>query len=132
MKEHAGMNSRFVTVAILFLAAAAYIYLHSDINVPTNRALTNFPAQLGSWKMSGESFMSDAVLATLKPTDYLSRTYVNNSGDHVTLYVGYHGGGEDVGEIHSPKHCLPGSGWFEVNSDKRQIETAGTSWHLVT
>jgi EpsI family protein len=81
--------------------------------------------------MSGESFMSDAVLANLKPTDYLSRSYINSVGDRVTLYVGYHGGGKDGGEIHSPKHCLPGSGWFEVKSEKRVIAAAGDNLNSV-
>ncbi|GAM11588.1 hypothetical protein OR1_03904 [Geobacter sp. OR-1] len=125
MKEFAGFRIRFAIVVTLLLVAAAYIYFHNDITVPTSRPLTNFPVQLGSWAMSGESFMSDAVLGKLKPTDYLSRSYDNGKEGRVTLYIGYHGGGKDGGEIHSPKNCLPGSGWNEVKSSKRAIDVAG-------
>lgn len=115
------MNGRFAIVAVLILLATAYIYFHSDIIVPTNRPLTTFPVQIGNWRMSGESFMTDQVINVLKPTDYLMRNYANDAGEKITLYVGYHGGGKESGEIHSPKQCLPGSGWNESYTQKTVI-----------
>ena len=35
------------------------------------------------------------------------------------------------GEIHSPKHCLPGSGWFEVSSRRGELSTPGGTINLV-
>jgi EpsI family protein len=67
----------------------------------------------------------------LKPTDYISRTYAGNDGRLVELYIGYHGGGKNGGEIHSPKHCLPGSGWYESSSRKIRIDMAKGEINLV-
>ena len=40
-------------------------------------------------------------------------------------------GGQGAGEIHSPKHCLPGSGWFEVSSARTRMPGAGGGLNLV-
>ena len=99
--------------------------------MPVNKPFSTFPALNGDWKMTSESFMPENVLDNLKPTDYLSRVYQNSSGERVTLYIGFHGGGKDAGEIHSPKHCLPGSGWHELYSRKLKVNTSSGSVNLV-
>ncbi len=126
-----GMNKRYVIVYLLLMLTALYIYLHKDVTVPANKPFSTFPVQIGEWKMSGESFMTDSILAVLKPTDYLSRSYESSKGERVTLYIGYHGGGKGEGGIHSPKHCLPGSGWNETYSQKLRIETPSGPLHIV-
>ena len=75
--------------------------------------------------------MSDNVLKVLKASDTLTRRYVTAEGKNVDLYIGYHGGGKDSGEIHSPKHCLPGSGWYEISTRKTEMDLAGEKINLV-
>jgi EpsI family protein len=70
-------------------------------------------------------------LEVLKPTDYLARSYVDEDGNRIGLYLGYHGGGPDSGPIHSPKHCLPGSGWQEVSTVAGALAVAGQNIQLV-
>lgn len=115
-------NRRFVTLIILMVVTGVYINVHSDFKVPLNRPFSAFPAAHAGWRMTGESFFSAGVLDVLKPTDYLYRQYVDEAGRRVVLYVGYHSGGKGSGAIHSPKHCLPGSGWFEASSEKGSVE----------
>lgn len=107
---------RFITVYILFSLAALYLYLHADISVPVNRPLEEFPRSTAGWEMTSQFEFSAGVLDVLKAADYLSRQYTNVAGTKVSLYLGYHSGGKNSGGIHSPKHCLPGSGWFEVST----------------
>ena len=121
----------FAAVYALLLAAAVYLHVHSDISVPMNRPLDQFPADVGSWRMSGESTLSEEVLQLLRPTDYLMREYVGPAGKRVELYIGYHNGGKKSGQIHSPKQCLPGSGWFKVSSIPTEMDVAGERVHLV-
>ena len=123
--------SRFVIVYILFAAAALVISFHRDSVVPTNRSFSEFPQQVTSWQVSSKTEFSADVLGVLKPTDYLYNQYKDSSGKVVSLYVGYHGGGKGSGEIHSPKHCLPGSGWYEVSTRSGELSTPGGSINLV-
>lgn len=122
---------RFIIVYLLLAAAALFLCLHRDLPVPVKRPFSQFPVQVASWHMSSEATFSDSVLEALKPTDYLYRQYVADGGGNVTLYIGFHGGGKGSGGIHSPKHCLPGSGWYEESSRRRQLEGGNERINLV-
>lgn len=122
---------RFMIVYALFMAAALVITFHRDTAVPTNRPFSQFPEQVQSWQMWKRSEFSDNVLNVLKPTDYLYREYKGVDGKTVSLYIGYHGGGKEGGEIHSPKHCLPGSGWHEVSTRRGVLAVPGGAINLV-
>jgi len=124
-------NSRFIAVYALLIVVGLYINLHADITVPMNRPFEEFPVNCQEWRMTSQHSFSDGVLEALKPTDYLSRQYAGAQGNRINLYIGYHGGGKEGGEIHSPKHCLPGSGWYEASSARMEFDTAGRKVNLV-
>jgi EpsI family protein len=81
--------------------------------------------------MIGQSRFDERVLKILRPTDYLSRSYSDGSGNRVGFYLGYHAGGPGSGPIHSPKHCLPGSGWHEVSERTVSLPVGETVMKLV-
>jgi len=120
-----------VAVLIMFGAVGLYINLHQDLQVPIKKSFDQFPVAISSWRMVGESYLSANVQKVLKATDTISRQYANSDGKKVSLYIGYHGGGKDSGGIHSPKHCLPGSGWYEVSTKKTGLDLAGEKINLV-
>ena len=124
-------RSRFIVVYVLLLVVGIYLNLHADVTVPTNRPFSEFPSVNKSWQMISQAEFSDNVLNVLRPTDYISRQYRDTTGSNVGLYIGYHGGGKESGGIHSPKHCLPGSGWYEVSSKRDQLEVNGERLNLV-
>lgn len=125
------ITSKFITVFILLIAAGLYLNLHSDVTVPMNKPLVQFPETVAGWHMTAESSLSDSVQKVLQATDTLSRQYASREGKQAELYIGYHGGGKGSGEIHSPKQCLPGSGWFEVSTKRTQLDVAGKKVNLV-
>lgn len=102
---------RFYVVFLLLAAAAGFIHFHQEATIPTNRPLLEIPSHHLEWRMTSEIRFDPKTLEVLKPTDYVSRVYQGENGERVTFYVGYHSGGKESGPIHSPKHCLPGSGW---------------------
>ena len=115
---------RFIIVYTLLISAWAYFHLHNNIPVSINRPLAEFPATCEGWRMNSQSIFSGEVLQVLRPSDYLYRQYAGPSGEKIALYVGYHDGGKESGEIHSPKNCLPGNGWQQVSSEKVFVDTA--------
>ncbi len=124
-------RTKFLTVYALLAITALYLNLHSDIAVPINRPLMEFPVDNRGWRMVSQSEFSDGTLNVLKPTDYLYRQYAGPDGARVSLYIGYHGGGKGSGAIHSPKHCLPGSGWYEHSSVRSSVEADSRKVDLV-
>lgn len=124
--------SRFIIVYVLIIIVGLYVNLHADDPIPINRSLSEFPSTLGHWQMLNDATFSENILKVLKPTDYLARDYINTAdGSQVHLYVGYYNGSKDAGGIHSPKHCLPGSGWYEVVSGKLPVELNERTEHVV-
>ncbi len=112
---------RFYVVFALLIATAVYIHFHQEITVPVNRPLVEIPVNYQGWRMTNETRFDQRILDVLKPTDYVSRAYRSPDGKNVTLYVGYHSGGKESGPIHSPKHCLPGSGWGQLTIEKTEV-----------
>jgi EpsI family protein len=116
---------RFIVLYLLLGLTALYVFTRSEATVPVNKPLVQFPQKSGEWFMTGQARFDERVLAVLLPTDYLSRTYENSRGERLSLYIGYHNGGPGSGPIHSPKQCLPGSGWNRLDAEVRQLEVNG-------
>ena len=124
-------QTRYIITYLLLGLTVLFIYTHENVAVPVGQPLTDIPVQFDDWYMAGQSRFSPEVLQNLQPTDYLYRVYKDKPGNKVTLYLGYHDGGPESGPIHSPKHCLPGSGWFELSQVERTIQASGKSLPIV-
>ena len=122
---------RFYVVYALLLGAALFVFLHEDVEVPTARPLDEIPLRLDGWTKVEETRFSEAVLKQLRPTDYLYRVYADDDRRSVSLYLGYHGGGPESGPIHSPKHCLPGSGWMNISEQSKTLSIGDDEVRLV-
>lgn len=125
-------KTKFIIVYLVLIAAGVFVNFHSDIDVPMSKGLKDFPFASGGWSMTSQSLFSESILGVLKPTDYLARSYRGPAGENVQLYIGYHGGGKGSGQIHSPKQCLPGGGWYRASERKTNIEAAGRRVNLVS
>src|ERR1035438_4001616 len=73
------------------------------------------PLESIDWRVAGftgvdNPALTDNVLEKLKPTAYLSRTY-RKSALQADLFIAYYAQQRAGESMHSPKHCLPGSGW---------------------
>lgn len=105
----------FLFLAVLCLAAVAS-HTGGTGTVPRALPLVNFPERIGEWQVLNKTLFDAPVLKVLRASDYLMRAYINPQGKQIGLYVGYHDGGPDAGPIHSPRNCLPGSGWEMAGS----------------
>ncbi len=124
-------SSWFLVTGLMLIAATLYVTFHQNVAVPTNKPFSQFPAEVISWKMVSDTTFSDPVLSVLKPTDYVMRQYRGADGKDIGLYVGFHNGGKGTGGIHSPKHCLPGSGWYEVSTAIIPVILGGKQENIV-
>lgn len=57
-------------------------------------------------------------------TSYVMRTYKPVAGPEFDIYVGYYDEQRQGKSIHSPKNCLPGSGWEPVDQGIATVPTA--------
>ncbi len=125
-------NKILFLLIILLLGSGAYL-VHSPkaLTVPTIQPLHTLPQQIGSWHTVRDSVFDQATLNSLRPSDYLMRTYLNAQNIPITLYIGYHDGSASAGPIHSPKNCLPGGGWEFKSLEDINMQADDNGIHLV-
>lgn len=117
----------YILLIALLLSALAFIDGREVKAMKTSEPLSMLPRNLAGWYSLGDEIFDAEIIDVLKPTDYVARTYAKSAGERVNLYLGYHGGGKGSGEVHSPRHCLPGAGWQHVETKPVVIETAAGS-----
>ena len=88
--------------------------------------LHNIPLQLDEWKSSEEEFMDAGTAAYLRPDEYIMRDYVDDqNGAIVNLFVAYFKSLQNTYGPHSPRICLPGSGWLVSSSKVANLSVPG-------
>lgn len=119
------MRLRVWTLVALFLAAAGYTRFLADVHpVALRKPLSSVPLALGAWSGRSEQ-MGDDIVRVVGVEDYLLREYRDEAGLPLSLYVGFYEQQREGDQIHSPKHCLPGSGWRPTRSDVVAFDTPG-------
>jgi len=88
--------------------------------IPPKQPIADFAAQIGSWQGEQNQPFEQKVLAILRVDEYLNRVYRNEKGDWISLYIGYFRDQKNGETVHSPKNCMPGSGW---NFTQTQVVT---------
>lgn len=114
-------------LTLVFLAQASLFYGFSRReNVPAHKQLENFSFPSNSWNMLQDSKLDAETLEVLKADDTLSRLYANRqTGKYATLFVAFFET-QRTGKVpHSPKNCLPGSGWSSSQSGTTEIQVPG-------
>lgn len=106
------------------LIVSTFIFLHSRSHGkmrPPHQSLDQFPTTIGDWKAGEGEIFGNEVLGVLQMTDYLMRRYTDANGRNLWLYIGYWASQGGGAVPHSPKNCLPGSGWEPIDSQRVQI-----------
>jgi EpsI family protein len=113
-----------ITAAVLL---GAFVLLHSVSHgepVIPHQSLRELPYSIGTW--SGEERpLAERIVQAVSVSDYTNRVYSDRSSPPVQLYVGYYASQRTGDTIHSPKNCLPGSGWDPIRSGYTTIAVSG-------
>jgi len=92
---------------------------------PAPPALSRFPATLSGWTELREDPIDVDVANTLRADRLLSRTYTNRAAKRAGLLVAwFQSQRAGASQPHSPKVCLPASGWTPESTGELSIATA--------
>ena len=102
---------------------------------PSMPDLSKFPKAVGNWNLIAEEQIDPAVEGQLGADQFFSRSYQNaaiasgaqNAGLANLLVVWFQSQRGGRTQPHSPKVCLPGSGWTTEESGIIQIQTPSES-----
>jgi EpsI family protein len=125
MRSSSGL--RFVVAVILIALTAILLQARGRTEVISNRVpLSSFPAQLGNWNSTQIELDKD-TLAVLGSGDFMERVYQSPAGQLpvVDLFLAYFPSQRTGDTIHSPQHCLPGSGWNPEENSRITLSLPG-------
>lgn len=100
------------------------------VQVPLREPLTALPAVLFEYQGSDVQIDS-AEVRTSGVDTYLMRMFGNADGPVFSVYVGYYTAQNQDNRLHSPRNCLPGSGWQILTSESRPVDSGRISRYLI-
>ncbi len=112
--------------AMAFLLAFAFMLRLFARTTPvlTQEHLSQLPLRLGPWR--GQDTPIEArIVAAIGVDSYLNRVYVDPAGQPVELYIAFYANQRTDKWVHSPKDCIPGTGWEPVRAGTAGVDVPG-------
>jgi EpsI family protein len=130
------LQSKFIYALTLVLVVQAVLFYnasHGEVT-PLAAPLSAFPPQVGDWHLQQEGVVDKDTEEILRADDLLTRTYTGPEGG-ANLFIAYFRTQRQGQSPHSPKNCLPGSGWQQKESGRIDVPiavagAAGGSIHI--
>jgi EpsI family protein len=113
-------------LSVLLIAQGSLFYGFSrGETAPAYRPLEGFPKEIGGWRMVQQGVMEQEVKDVLRADDYITRGYAASPEKLANLFVAFFKSQRAGQTPHSPKNCLPGSGWVWTVADTIPLTIAG-------
>lgn len=122
------IHNRYLQALTLVLLIQAALFYSASLaeKIPSIPPLQYFPREMEGWKTVREAPLEPEVQEVLKADDALNRTYWNAATSaEAYLFVAYFKTQRAGQAPHSPKNCLPGSGWEPLMSGYVSVPAAG-------
>ncbi len=121
--------ARVVTALLVVQTAVLYSAIRPEF-VPPSRPLADMPTTLGDWHLVQTGVIEQEILDVLKADDVLNRVYCTSAHPdcqqtgrgYAELFVAAFRTQRNGKAPHSPKNCLPGSGWVPLSSGELSID----------
>jgi EpsI family protein len=113
-----------VTIMALAFTLAASYAIDKRPDDALAQPLNTIPAEFQGWIGTDDPPIRGDILSALDATSYVSRTY-RRGVDSVSLFIAYYANQRAGESMHSPRHCLPGSGWEFLSYAKTSLPVEG-------
>jgi EpsI family protein len=121
------MNGRRALILFAMMAATAIVtHAARSADVPSIDT-SRLPLAIGTWRGSADVPLDEDTARLLGADAYVNRTYRAPGNASDGLYIAYYGSQHPVVSIHSPLHCLPGTGWEPLDIATRSVARADGS-----
>src|SRR5580704_757959 len=122
------IRNKYTGILTLVLVAQATLFYAASRGerAPAGAPLDLFPAQMSSWHEVRNYPVEQEIQDQLKADDILNRLYTDPaSRAGVNLFVAYFKTQRTGQSPHSPKNCLPGSGWQQEATGYLEVPVTG-------
>jgi EpsI family protein len=112
------LNGKYALWLTVLLAVQGGVYYAAASRpelTPPVAPLASFPTEVSGWRSLGDIPIDAETLELLKADDTLNRKYLSPAANAVVFfYIAYFKTQRTGATPHSPKNCLPGSGYEPV------------------
>ena len=108
------------SVSVIGFTALSFTLPERQEEIPMRQSLANFPLKIENWYGETRS-MELQYINALKFEDYLLANFIRND-QGLEFYVAYYDSQRKGESAHSPRSCLPGSGWKIEDRTQELIE----------
>lgn len=112
---------------VLWLGVLGAAWIQPAQRLELVEPLGSFPTSVQEYGLERRLEIPEGSLAVLRPDDYIVRRYKADGRPDFELFVAYYGKQLEGATIHSPRNCLPGSGWEPVEHRRIPLQTGGGS-----
>ena len=106
----------FGTAAVAALERRPVVHVANDVNIPYT---------IESWQGEDAGPLDAETEESIAADQVINRTYVASGGGVTGLYIAYYAQQRPGVSIHSPLHCLPGTGWNVLSTDTITVDVNG-------
>jgi EpsI family protein len=124
------LGSKYARILTLVLIAQGIglFAISRREHVPLTRPLEEFPGDFDKWRSVQDGVIEKEVMDVLRADDVLTRVYADaETGRIASLFIAYFKSQRTGQAPHSPKNCLPGSGWVPSESEVIAIPVSGAA-----
>jgi EpsI family protein len=121
------MSEARAVVLMLLLAVTAVMAQPAEPRTARPTGIAALPYAVGGWQGVDDGSLDRATAAQLGADEYVTRTYSNGDQAPVGLYVAYYASQRPGVSIHSPLHCLPGTGWEALDVATMTVPAGGAA-----
>jgi EpsI family protein len=115
--------TRFMPAALLGIGCALIFGVREQLKVPSRAPMRSVALDVAGYSTS-EIPVAEEEQRIAGMTDYTLREFRRDSLDPgFSVYVGYYDYQQQGKTIHSPKNCLPGAGWEQVEAGVRTLRS---------
>jgi EpsI family protein len=114
-----------VTLALLLGTTVLNGVTARRVPQPLASPLHEIDGTIADWHAATDHVLPDPTLRALAPTAYLVRTYRKDNVP-LDLFIAFYAQQRAGESMHSPKHCLPGSGWEIWKHDSAVVPVHGS------
>lgn len=115
---------RFIPLALLGVGCLMLFKVGQQQALPLRAPLATLSHQLLGVEGEDQTISAEEQ-AVAGMSEYLLRSFTTKEGTQLLVYVGYYPSQTQGKTIHSPKNCLPGSGWEPLDSRVQEIAAGG-------
>ncbi len=126
MNDRIGWFSPAALSIMMFATAGLGNYVTRSNPEHLALPLSRIDDTIQGWSKTADRELPDYTLRALNPTSYLVRDY-RKGKDSLNLFTAFYAQQRSGESMHSPKHCLPGSGWEIWKLDSARIPIDGES-----